>query len=156
MNRRLRLAGWVAGLLVLAGPLTAALTFEPGEYAARRGRLMEKIGDGAAVFLGASTPASDVAFRQGHDFVYLTGVRVPDACLVVDGQRQESVLFFTMSEAEAESEGIPPELVRNPKDITAPSSPACASGPGSSMPCSSLRRSDRRTPTRSSIRSKGR
>jgi Xaa-Pro aminopeptidase len=109
---------WAAGLLLLAGRLTAAGPFEVKEYAARRARLMDRIGDGAAVFLGASTPASDVAFRQGHDFAYLTGVQVRDACLVVDGQRKESVLFFTMSEAEAESEGIPPELARNPKGVT--------------------------------------
>jgi Xaa-Pro aminopeptidase len=107
-----------ACLAVWAGPLSADGPFGAKECAPRRARLMDRIGDGAAVFLGASTPASDVAFRQGHDFVYLTGVRVPDACLVVDGQRKESVLFFTMSEAGAEGEGIPPELVRNPKDVT--------------------------------------
>jgi Xaa-Pro aminopeptidase len=118
MNRRLRLAGWAAGLLVLAGPLIAVLTFEPGEYAARRARFMEKIPDGAAVFLGASAPASDVAFRQGHDFAYLTGVPIPNAFLVVGGLRKESVLFFTMTETEAESEGIPREFVRDPKVFT--------------------------------------
>ena len=118
MNRRLRLAGWAAGLIVLAGPLTAALTFEPGEYAARRARFMEKIADGAAVFLGASAPASDVAFRQGHDFAYLTGVPVPNAFLVVDGLRKESVLFFTMTETDAQSEGIPRDFVRDPKVYT--------------------------------------
>ncbi|MCJ7589463.1 MAG: Xaa-Pro peptidase family protein [Candidatus Aminicenantes bacterium] len=118
MNRRLRLVGWAAGLLVLAGPLTAALTFEPGEYAARRARFMEKIPDGAAVFLGASAPASDVAFRQGHDFAYLTGAPVPNAFLVVDGLRKESVLFFTMTEADAQSEGIPRDFVRDPKAFT--------------------------------------
>jgi len=107
-----------AGLLLLAGRLSAAGPFEAKEYAARRARLMDKIGDSAAVFLGASTPASDQDFRQGHDFVYLTGVQVPDACLVVDGLRKESVLFFTMSETQAESEGIPRELVRDPRGVT--------------------------------------
>jgi len=118
MNRRLRLAGWAAGLIALAAPLTAALTFEPGEYAARRARFMEKIADGAAVFLGASAPASDVAFRQGHDFAYLTGVPVPNAFLVVDGLRKESVLFFTMTETDARSEGIPRDFIRDPKVFT--------------------------------------
>jgi Xaa-Pro aminopeptidase len=109
---------WTAGLLLLAGRLTAAGPFDAGEYAARRARLLEKIGDGVAVFLGASTPASDVAFRQGHDFAYLTGVNVPGAALIVDGLRKESVLFFTMSEKEAEGEGLPRELVRDPKGVT--------------------------------------
>ena len=105
-------------LAVLAGRLAAAGPFDLKEYAARRARLLDKIGDGVAVFLGASTPASDQDFRQGHDFVYLTGVQVPNAYLIVDGLRKESVLFFTMSETEAESEGIPRELVRDPKGFT--------------------------------------
>lgn len=118
MKRRGRFFAAVACLAIWAGPLSAAGPFEAKEYAARRARLMDRIGDSAAVFLGASTPASDQDFRQGHDFVYLTGVQVPNACLVVDGLRKESVLFFTMSETEAESEGIPRELVRDPKGVT--------------------------------------
>ena len=59
-----------------------------------------------------------MAFRQGHDFAYLTGVPIPNAFLVVDGLRKESVLFFTMTETEAESEGIPREFVRDPKVFT--------------------------------------
>lgn len=118
MKRGVWLLAAAACLAIWAGPLRADGSFEAGEYAARRARLMDRIGDGAAVFLGASTPASDVAFRQGHDFAYLTGVQVPNSYLVVDGQRKESVLFFTMSETEAESEGIPRELVRDPKGVT--------------------------------------
>ena len=107
-----------AGIVLLAGRLTAGVPFEAKEYAARRARLMERIPDGAAVFLGAAAPASDVAFRQGHDFAYLAGAPIPNAALVVDGLRKESILFFTMSETEAESEGIPRDLVRDPKAFT--------------------------------------
>jgi Xaa-Pro aminopeptidase len=109
---------WVAGVLLLAGRLTAAGPFDANEHSARRARLMDRIGESAAIFLGGSTPASDQDFRQGHDFVYLTGVQVPNAYLIVDGLRKESILFFTMSETEAESEGIPRELVRDPKGVT--------------------------------------
>jgi Xaa-Pro aminopeptidase len=109
---------WAAALLILAGRLSAGGPFDVKEYAARRARLMDKIGDGVAVFLGASTPASDVAFRQGHDFVYLTGVQVPDAYLIVDGLRKESVLFFTMTEAEAAGEGLPRDMISDPKTFT--------------------------------------
>jgi len=118
MKRCAALLAAAACLAIWAGPLSAAGPFEAKEYSARRARLMDRIGDGAAVFLGASMPASDVAFRQGHDFAYLTGVQVPNACLVVDGRRKESVLFLTMSEAEAASEGIPRELVRDPRGVT--------------------------------------
>lgn len=46
-----------------------------------------------AIVLGASTPDSDVAFRQGNDFYYLTGVEAPDARLVIDGQRKGAISF---------------------------------------------------------------
>jgi Xaa-Pro aminopeptidase len=107
-----------AALLLLAGRLMAGVPFDTREYAARRARLMDRIGDGVAVFLGAPAPASDVAFRQAHDFAYLTGVDVPGAALIVDGLRKESVLFFTMTETEAEGEGIPRDLVRDPAKFT--------------------------------------
>ena len=62
----------------------AAQPFGPAEYAARRARLMDAIPGGAAVFLGAATPAGDYEFRQGHDFLYFTGVEIPNAFLVID------------------------------------------------------------------------
>jgi Xaa-Pro aminopeptidase len=105
--------------LTLAGPTAlAAGVFEKAEYAARRLKLMEKIPDGAAVFLGASTPAGDWEFRQGHDFVYLSGVEIPEAFLIIDGTRKESVLFFTIDEKSADGEGIPLDLVRKPHEYT--------------------------------------
>jgi Xaa-Pro aminopeptidase len=106
----------VATLLVT--PIFSATPFDKPEYAARRSRLMAQIGDGAAVFLGATTPSSDVAFRQGHDFFYMGGVEIPDAILVVDGMRKESVLFFTMTEKDADGLAIPLELVRAPAAYT--------------------------------------
>lgn len=108
----------VAIAVVLVTPTFSANTFDKPEYAARRSRLMAEIGDGAAVFLGAATPASDVAFRQGHDFFYMSGVEIPDAILVVDGMRKESVLFFTISESEADGLAIPLDLVRAPAAYT--------------------------------------
>jgi len=107
---------WVTCLLLVltvSAPAAAAGPFDKTEYAARRSRLMEKIPDGAAVFLGATTPADDYEFRQGHDFLYFTGVEIPDAFLIVDGLRKESVLFFTMDEKTADGEGIPLELIRS-------------------------------------------
>ena len=118
MTRRRGPLAWAAGVLLLAAPLTAGGPFDASEYAARRARLMDKIPDGAAVLLGAAAPTSDLGFRQGHDFVYLTGVQLPNAALIVDGLRKESVLFFTMSEAEAAGEGLPRDLVRDPRAFT--------------------------------------
>jgi Xaa-Pro aminopeptidase len=88
------------------------------EYAARRSRLMEKIPDGAAVFLGAKVPAGSFRFFQGNDFYYFTGLEIPDAVLIIDGVRKASVLFFSMSEEEARSEGLSVEIIRNSREAT--------------------------------------
>ena len=118
----MRLRAWapavVMGVLLLAASTFSAGAFDKPEYAARRSRLMAQIGDGAAVFLGAQTPSNDLAFRQGHDFFYMTGVELPDAVLVVDGMRKESVLFFTTTEAAADGAAIPLDLVRTPVEYS--------------------------------------
>ncbi len=118
MNFRAALGGALVFAALFATPAFPADAFNRAEFAARRSRLMEKIGDGAAVILGARTPASDNDFRQGHDFFYLTGLELPDAVLVVDGLRKESLLFFTMSEAAADSHAIPLDLIRKPSDYS--------------------------------------
>ncbi len=118
MRGRLWLVALAAGVALVAAPARTADLFNKEEYAARRARLMAAIGDGTAVFLGAQTPSSDVAFRQGHDFFYMSGVEMPDAVLVVDGMRKESVLFFTMTETTADGQAIPLDLIRNPVAYT--------------------------------------
>ena len=119
MKKRLRCLGGVLLLTISARALSAApLLFDRQEYAARRSRLMDKIPDGIAVILGATSPTGDREFRQGHDFAYFTGVEIPNAYLIIDGIRRESLLFFTIGEKEAEGEGLPLDLVRNPKKIT--------------------------------------
>ena len=118
MRQRFLALGMTIGAVLLITSAFSAGSFDKAEYAARRGRLMETIGDGAAVFLGAQTPSSDNEFRQGHDFFYMTGVEIPDAFLVVDGMRKQSVLFFTMNETTADGEAIPLDLIRKPADYT--------------------------------------
>jgi Xaa-Pro aminopeptidase len=118
MRRRRVLVQTALIAVLLVTPTFSASSFDKPEYAARRSQLMARIGDGAAVLLGAATPASDVAFRQGHDFFYMSGVEIPDAILVVDGMRKESVLFFTMTESAADGLAIPLELVRAPAAYT--------------------------------------
>jgi Xaa-Pro aminopeptidase len=118
MKKHHRILTVALSLFVFVSIAFAASPFDKTEYAARRSRLMEKIADGAAVFLGAATPASDYEFRQGHDFFYFAGVEIPDAYLVIDGARKESVLFFTMDEKTADGEGIPLDLIRKPAEYT--------------------------------------
>jgi Xaa-Pro aminopeptidase len=118
MRRRISAGAGLLVLLLAAGAASAAPLFDKKEYAARRSRLMEKIPDGAAVFLGAADPVGDTAFRQGHDFSYFTGVAVPNAYLIIDGVRKESTLFFTMTESQADGEGIDLNLIKNPREYT--------------------------------------
>jgi Xaa-Pro aminopeptidase len=117
MNR-FRPVGIACLMFVLGQSLAGALPFEKPEYAARRAKLMDRIPDGIAVILGAQPVAGYNPYAQNNDFMYLCGIEIPNAILVVDGATRESVLFFTMDERTAKGEGIRPELIRNPKDVT--------------------------------------
>jgi len=69
-------------------------TFQPTEFAARRARVMEKIGGGVAVIHGSAEVPASINFRQNNQFYYLTGVSVPRAVLVIDGRSRTSTLFL--------------------------------------------------------------
>ena len=68
--------------------------FTPEDFAGRRSAVMESIGDGVAIFLGAELPEAFVRFRQDNNFYYLTGVEAPDAVLILDGRDQTSRLII--------------------------------------------------------------
>ncbi len=88
--------------------------FPPAEFAARRARVMERIGDGAAVLQGAAESPAYVKFRQNNQFFYLTGVEVPRAIAIVDGRTRKTTLFLQPRDERAErSEG--PALVPGPE-----------------------------------------
>lgn len=68
--------------------------FPPEEFAARRARVMEKIGDGVAILQGTIERPGEQALRQGDQFFYLTGVVEPRAILLIDGKTKRSTLFL--------------------------------------------------------------
>ncbi len=103
--------------LFLVSTLSAAY-FEKSEYAERRKKLMEKIPDGVAIILGAQLRVTYNEHYQNNDFMYFTGVKIPNAILIIDGINKESILFFTITERAARNEGISLELVRNPQKMT--------------------------------------
>ncbi|TFH33118.1 MAG: M24 family metallopeptidase, partial [Bacteroidia bacterium] len=94
------------------------LTFPKEEYSERRASLMEKIPDGIAIIFGATNVTGFDLYAQSNDFIYFTGVEIPNSILVIDGIRRESTIFFTSTEQAAEGEGIDPELVRDPTGVT--------------------------------------
>jgi Xaa-Pro aminopeptidase len=79
---------------------------------------MQRIPDGVAIILGAQSGAGYNEFYQNNDFMYFSGVPIPNAILVIDGVNNESILFFTISERSARGEGISFDLVRDPKKVT--------------------------------------
>jgi len=92
--------------------------FDKSEYATRRSRFMDKIPDAVAVILGATPAHGGLGFRQNNDFFYFSGVEIPDAVLIMDGTHKESMLFFTISEKQADEAGISLQLIRNPQEVT--------------------------------------
>jgi Xaa-Pro aminopeptidase len=80
--------------------------FPPEEFAARRARVMEAVGDGVAIVQGATEYPASVKFRQANQFFYLCGVEVPRAILVIDGRRRASTLYVApRNERRERSEG---------------------------------------------------
>jgi len=108
--------------LVLLGPLAASAqpiftdSLPKQEFAERRTRLMEKIGDGVAIIQGTTETGNAKKFRQNNQFYYLTGVEVPRAILIVDGKSKRSELFLPpRNERKERSEG--PILIPGPEAV---------------------------------------
>jgi len=90
----------VAGLLVLAQApsaqpvFTGAEIFPPEEFAARRARVMEQIGDAVAILQGTTERPGEQPFRQSNQFFYLTGACEPRAIVTIDGRTRRTTLFL--------------------------------------------------------------
>ncbi len=86
------------------------------EFAQRRARVMQQIGDGIAIMQGATETANTLRFRQNNQFFYLTGVEVPRAMLLIDGRAKRSTLFLpARNERKENTEG--PVLVPGPDAV---------------------------------------
>ena len=104
----------VAAAAASAQPPLFTDSLPPEEFAARRARVLEQIGDGASVIQGTTELPSYHKFRQNNQFFYLTGVEVPRAILVIDGRTKTSTLFVPPRDERAErSEG--PVLTPGPE-----------------------------------------
>ncbi len=89
-------------LFVLAALMTCAAAaqpvftnvFPPDEYAMRRAKVMDKIGDAVAIMQGTTERPGEQPLRQSNQFFYVTGVVEPRALLVMDGRTKKSTLFL--------------------------------------------------------------
>src|SRR5215475_10667156 len=68
--------------------------FPPEEYAARRARVIQKIGNAIAIVLGTTERPGEQPLRQNNQFFYLTGVVEPRAILAIDGKAKRSTLYL--------------------------------------------------------------
>ena len=118
MSHRSPAALAFAVLALAASELQAATLFDKAEYAARRQKFMDKIPDGTAVIWGARPIGSYFLYAQANDFLYLTGVEIPNAAVMIDGRSKTTTLFFTATEDQARAEGISPALVKNAREFT--------------------------------------
>jgi Xaa-Pro aminopeptidase len=76
-----------------ATAVSAQENFNKAEFAARRAKVFEKIGDSVAVVFANEKHRYPVKFRQAPDFYYLTGIEEPDAILVLFGADKRSYVF---------------------------------------------------------------
>ena len=81
------------GTALFAQPLFNNI-FPPEEFAARRAKLMEQIGDGVAILQGTTERPGEQPLRQSNQFFYLCGVVEPRSILVIDGKAKRSTLFL--------------------------------------------------------------
>src|SRR6185436_14957461 len=88
------------------GPPLFSTSLPKEEFAARRAKVLQQIGDGVAVLQGAAETSSYEKFRQSNQFYYLTGVETPRAILVMDGRAKSSTLYLLPASPQMErSEG---------------------------------------------------
>jgi Xaa-Pro aminopeptidase len=91
---------------VSEGPPLFSTSLPREEFAARRAKVFQKIGDGVAVMQGATETAAYAKFRQSNQFYYLTGVATPRAILVLDGRAKTTTLYLNPRNEQMErSEG---------------------------------------------------
>jgi Xaa-Pro aminopeptidase len=106
----------VAGVLALAAlpsaqpVFTGAEIFPPEEFAARRARVMEKIGDGVAILQGTTERPGEQPLRQNNQFFYLTGVVEPRALVTIDGRTKKTTLYLQPRNERREQRMLGPAL----------------------------------------------
>ncbi len=83
-----------------------SLQFSKEEYAGRRTKMLKQIqANGGGVFLAPARQGRShgETFRQLDDFLYFTGLELPDAMLVLDSENQSTIIFAPERDARFES-----------------------------------------------------
>ena len=64
--------------------------FDKAEFAARRAKVFEKIGDSVALVFANEEHPHAVKYREAPDFYYLTGIEEPGAVLALNGKTKRT------------------------------------------------------------------
>jgi Xaa-Pro aminopeptidase len=107
----------IGGSLAAQPVFTGAEIFPAEEFAARRARVIERIGDAAAILQGAAERPGEQPFRQNNQFFYLSGVVEPRAILLIDGRTKQTTLFIKPLDERREQRMFGPAL--HPGDAAA-------------------------------------
>lgn len=96
MRRRLLLTSLFLVVLSAGSSAQPVFTniFPPEEFAARRAKVMQQIGDAVAILQGTTERPGEQPLRQSNQFYYLCGVAEPRAILVIDGKTKRSTLYL--------------------------------------------------------------
>jgi len=105
-----RLVLWISLCAPLAAQPVFTNVFPPDEFAARRAKAMEKIGEAVAIVLGTTEPPGEMPLRQNSQFHYLCGVVEPRAILVLDGKTKTTTLFLNPRNQQRENSMFGPGL----------------------------------------------
>jgi Xaa-Pro aminopeptidase len=77
--------------------------FPKEEFAERRAKLFDKIGNNAvALVQGAKGTADFNVFRQSNEFYYLCGVESPHAYILLDGRNRRTTIYLPHRDADRE------------------------------------------------------
>jgi Xaa-Pro aminopeptidase len=96
MSRHLAVCGALLVLVATAATAQPVTTdaFPPEEFAVRRARIMQSIGDGVAILQGTIERPGEQPFRQSNQFYYVTGVVHPRVIAVIDGRTRRTTLYL--------------------------------------------------------------
>ena len=115
----------VALVAALVGPVPTAQPvfrgdeiFPAEEFAARRAKLIERIGDGIAIVLGTPGPPGEVPFRQNSQFFYLTGVTEPRASLIIDGKSKRATVYLQPKNERRDASAYGPAMAPGTETAT--------------------------------------
>lgn len=99
------------------GDWVRRLDFRPQEYAFRRSnliRLLRESGGGIMLVPSSDGRTHGETFRQLTDFWYYTGLEVPNSMLVLDADRDRSILFLPERDHRFENPGRPNDFPGRP------------------------------------------